>query len=451
MYYLDLAFYYVMVTALVLTLVVFIHEAGHYLMARLFGVRIEAFSIGFGREIWGRTDRRGMRWKICLFPFGGYVVPYKEYPPLNHDRGQFERDVRNGALWTKSNSQRALIALAGPLANFAFALVLMTFVFILIGKQVANPVIGAVEVGAGADLAGIRVGDELIEINHQPVPEAFEEIVHLTQQAGDEMVIRLRRDGQGMEFNVPLRVMKKEGDFGEDDSRKVMGVILGSGLWKIEAINAVDGTDTKGKPDLVRKIMIERLGQDIIVNFGQIKKSGDEQKDYRLRLDRGSNQALFEPGHVNYESIFYGNIGAVRKKKLAPLDAAIESALFSWQGIRKTSGVLYQMVIGKKDTGDLGGVVKIGEMSGRAVRQSGIFGYDMFFRLLAVLSVNIGFLNLLPLPMLDGGHLAFNAYEAVRGKPPTQKVRAYILAGGAGLVFGFIWLVNMRDIIDMLF
>jgi regulator of sigma E protease len=450
MYFAEMFFYYVIVTCLVLTVVVFVHEMGHYLMARRFGVRIEAFSIGFGREIFGVTDKRGMRWKICLFPLGGFVVMHGEMPPFVNAQVQFTQAYKNGALWTRPNGQRSLIALGGPLANFICAFLIMTGVFLFHGKEIASPMINAVEIGAGADRSGILVGDELVRVNHVDVPESFEDIKELTKNSGEALDVVVRRGLEVLDFNISLSVMKDEGDFGEDTSRKVMGIILGNGLWSLEAINSVDGIPTGGDKDVARSLILSRLGKDMVVNFGLVKKEGDEPpKDYRLRLDPKNNQALFDPEHVNYGSLFYGDFEKTRTKALGVFDSSIESIRFSWMAIRKTCGVLYQMVVGKKDTGDLGGVVKIGEMAGGTMRQADILGYSIFFRLLAILSVNIGFLNLLPLPMLDGGHLMFNGYEAVRGKPPTPKVKAYMMAGSVGFVFAFMILVNFRDILEI--
>ncbi len=442
MHYLEMFLYYGLLTALVLSAVVFIHEFGHFYAARRFGVKVEAFSIGFGREIWGKTDSKGMRWKICAFPFGGYVV--------FHGEDELREPNPEGAFWAKPNWQRSLISLAGPAANFLLALVLMFFVFLFDGKPVANSTINAVEIGSGADRAGLKVGDVILSVNGKAIPEDFIDLTKIINEDGSNAAaVEFMRDGQKMSRVVDLHVMKDEGDFGEDKSRRVMGVILGRGAWKIEAINAVDGVDTSGHPDFARQLIKEKLGRDVVVNFGLVKKEGDEQKDYHMHLTAENNAALSDPEHVNYSSVVYGNLKDMRKREVSVFEAFIQSSLFSWEAVRKVSGVIYQMFVGKKDTGDLGGVVKIGEMTGGAFRQSEISGYSIFFRLIAAISVNIGFLNLLPLPMLDGGRLTFNLYEAIRGKRPSHKVRAYIMAGSVGFVFAIILMTNIRDIFEI--
>ncbi len=449
MYYLELFFYYGILTALVLTVVVFVHEMGHYLMARCFNIKVEAFSIGFGRELLGVTDKRGMRWKICMFPFGGFVILRGETAPYQNAKQVFDEEYRNGALWTRPNWQRALVSFGGPLANFVFTFALMFCVFLFSGKQVVIPIIGAIEIGAGADRAGIQVGDEIISIDGMLVPDQFDNVVRMTQQSGDSLDITVKRGDDVIDFHVNLVVMKDDDDFGDDASRKIMGIVLGNGSWLLEAINKVDGVDTEGQPDLARKLIIERLGKDMIVNFGLIKKQGDLKKDYRLHLLGELNSGLFDPESSKYNSIFYGDRLKIETKEIGVFPSLVESVVFSWKAIRKTIGVIYQMGVGKKDTGDLGGVIKIGEMTGGAARQIEIVGYAIIFKLLAVLSVNIGFLNLLPLPMLDGGHLVFNLVEAVSGKPPHPKTKAYFMAGSLGFVFVFVILVNFRDILEI--
>ncbi|OIN86420.1 MAG: hypothetical protein AUJ12_05580 [Alphaproteobacteria bacterium CG1_02_46_17] len=451
MHYLEMFFYYGILTALVLTIVVFVHEMGHYLMARRFGIKVDAFSIGFGRELVGFTDKRGMRWKICLFPFGGFVVLHGENPPYQNADQMFEAAERDGALWTRPNWQRALVSFGGPLANFIFTLLLMLFVFSFWGKGVVSPVISAVEIGAGADRAGIKVGDEILSIDGQSVPEQFDDVVRMTQESGDALDIEVKRGENILDFHVNLIVMKEDGDFGEDASRKIMGIVLGNGSWLLEAVNRVDDIETSGQPDLARQLIVDRLGRDMVVNFGLIKKPGDLQKNYRLHLSEDLNQGLFDPKSAQYDSIFYGDHIKMQTKKIGVGQSAVESLIFSWKAIRKTIGVIYQMGVGRKDAGDLGGVVKIGEMTGGAARQVDIWGYAVLLKLLAVLSVNIGFLNLLPLPMLDGGHLVFNLYEAVRGKAPHPKTKAYIMAGSLGFVFAFVILVNFRDILEIFY
>lgn len=450
MYYLELFMSYGVLTAVVLTFVIFIHEMGHYLMARAFGVKVEAFSIGFGRELLGRTDRRGMRWRICLFPIGGYVVMRGELPPFKDADQSFQEEYAAGSLWTRTNRQRALVAFAGPLANFIFAFVLMIGVYFFAGKDVANPFIGALEIGAGAEKAGLLVGDRLIEIDGQPVAESFEDIVKQTQNGGDPLSVVIDRGGKELSFQVSLSDLKEEGDFGEKTSRKVMGVVLGSGSWALEAIETVDTVPTHHDIDTARALLLSKLGQETVVLFGLIKKETDVQKNYRIYLSPDLNKGLTDPQSYYYSSVFYGNDPNVRRKPLPFFQSISASFEFCGKVIKKTVGVLYQIGNGTKDSGDLGGVVKIGEMTGAAARQTEHLGMSIYFKILVVLSMNIGFLNLLPLPMLDGGHLSFNLYEALRGKAPSPKTRAYIMVSSVGFVLAFVIFVNIRDVFEIL-
>jgi len=372
-----------------------------------------------------------------------------ELPPFQDEEEVFEAEYARGSLWARKNYQRALIAFAGPLANFIFALILMAGVYFFVGKDVANPEIGAIEIGAGADRSGLKLGDQLIDIDGHPVSDEFSEIIKQTQEGGDPLSVVVRRNGDLLPFQISLSDLKEEDDFGDKTSRKVMGIVMGSGAWDLEAIYSVDGIPTQGNADQTRALLLSRLGQDVTVLFGHIKNEGDVQKLYRIHVSKALNEGLGDSEHIHYHSVRYGVKDSIVHKPLSFLSAWTESFIFFGKIIRKTSGVLYQMVVGKKDSGDLGGVVKIGEMTGENARQADRLGYSVLFKILVILSVNIGFLNLLPLPMLDGGHLSFNLYEAICGKAPSAKVRAYMMAASVGIVLSFVILINIRDIFEI--
>lgn len=449
----ELFLTYVLGTALILSLVVFIHEYGHYRAGRFFGMALDAFSIGFGKELWGRTDKRGMRWKICRFPFGGFVVFHGEVAPVT-----ITEDVRVDAFqkrefWAFPVWQRAVVAFAGPFLNVLFALVLMFSFFYSAGKPIANPVVSAVEVGSGADLAGVQIGDRIYRLNGQDVPDDFSIFVKMINaSSSDQLNLDVLRDGNVLSLRPDLHVMKDENDFGGDASRRVMGVILGNGAWELKAIGQVDGVPTDHDPDVARALLKSRLGSDVVVLFGLKKKeSDDEPKFYKVHPEAAANAGLTDDAHPFHGALIIGTMAPPPTKALSFLDAIDESFVFSGKVISKVSGVVYQMFTGQKNTSDLGGVIRIGEMTGETVRQASVVGYAGVFRLVAALSVCIGFLNLFPLPMLDGGHLLFHCYEAAAGRPPSSRMKAYFMVASMGFLLSIVIVANIQDVFEIFF
>lgn len=444
---------YILGTSLVLSLVVVVHEYGHYRAARFFGMAADAFSIGFGREVWGRTDRRGMRWKICRFPFGGFVMFRGDVPPVViTDEVRAEARARR-ELWAFPVWQRAVVAAAGPFFNAVFALVLMFLFFYSEGRPIASPLVSAVEVGSGADRAGVQVGDRIFRINGQDVPDDFSVFTKLVNGSPSERIdLDVLRGDQVLSLRPDLHVMRDENDFGGDANRRVMGVILGNGAWELKAIGQVDDVPTDYNPDAARALLKERLGKDVVVLFGLRKKPEDEgPKFYKIHPDLSANTGLTDDSHPFHRAVIIGAIGPAPTKPLSFGAAWGESFSFSGKVVSKVSGVVYQLFTGQKGTGDLGGVVRIGEMTGETVRQASVVGYAGVFRLIAALSVCIGLLNLFPLPMLDGGHLMFHAYEAVSGRPPSGRMKAYFMAGSMGFLMSVVIFANIQDIFEIFF
>lgn len=444
---------YVLVTALVLSLVVFIHEYGHYRAGRFFGMALDAFSIGFGKELWGRTDKRGMRWKICRFPFGGFVVFRGEVAPFT-----ITEDVRIEALqkrefWAFPVWQRAIVAFSGPLFNVVFAIALLSLFFFAEGKPIANPVVSAVEVGSGADLAGVQIGDRIYRLNGQDVPDDFLIFVKMVNaSSSNQLNLDVLRGDRVLSLRPDLYVMKDETDFGGDASRRVMGVILGNGAWELKAIGQVDDVPTHYDPDIARALLKARLGSDVVVLFGLKKKeSDDEPKFYKVHPEVLANEGLSDDAHPFHGALIVGAMSPPPTKPLSLLASVGESFVFSGKVISKVSGVIYQMFTGKKNTSDLGGVIRIGEMTGEAVRQASVVGYAGVFRLIAALSVCIGFLNLFPLPMLDGGHLLYHGYEAVTGSPPSSRMKAYFMVASMGFLMSIVIVANILDVFEIFF
>lgn len=416
---------YVIVPLLVLAVVIFVHEFGHFAVARYFKVPVPVFSVGFGREIFGFHDRYGTRWKFSLFPLGGYVkIDESDQRPLY---------------------QRTLITLAGPFANFGFSVGLLFLVFLFYGAPVTPPDIVGVNLEGGAYEAGILPRDTMRTIHGLEVPKDMDDIksvIRGIKERTTEVVVR--RDGRDIPINVALKPLKKSGDFGEDDSQPMLGVVFAGQNLKLSAINRVGDIVTEGNLSAARAEILKHAGQRVVINFGE----GKDRGDFLVFIDGLLNAGLTDESSSDYANLVLWDYRNTRFYPLSFFQSVTYSVDLLYQGIKKTVGVLYQIVVGKKDTHDLGGVVAISSMSGEVAEKAMDIGPYFIFKLLALLSINIGFLNLLPFPMLDGGHLAFYAVEAIRGRPPSPKVKGYIYGFGILFIFWVIGMANYHDVIE---
>lgn len=355
---------YVGVFLVVLTVLVFVHELGHYTIARRNGVKIEVFSIGFGPELFGWWDRSGTRWKFSAIPLGGYVKMFGDadatsgLPISRVDQlTPAERDV---SFHAKRLGQRAAIVAGGPLANFVFAILVLALLFMTYGQPFTPAEVGQVLPDSAAAAAGMRAGDTILSVDGNPV-ERFEDV---------QQVVR-------MHPNVPMTV-----DVLRDGAPLTLHVT----------------------PSLVEET--DRLGRHQI---GQLGIRG----------------------------------GGTKYVKRSPPQAVARAVSETWMLTTSTLDAMWQMVIGKRNTDELGGPLRIAQLSGE-VAQGGIVPLLWF---MAVLSVNLGLINLFPVPVLDGGHLLFYAAEAIRGKPLGQRAQEYGFRVGLALVLTLMVFATWNDLV----
>jgi len=351
----------------ILTVLVFVHELGHYLAARYCKVRVEVFSVGFGRELFGRTDRHGTRWKFSLIPIGGYVKMFGEMQAVQ-DQEQLENRMSEAdaavAFNTKSLAQRAFIVFAGPLANFLFAIVILTGMFMTIGQPTTPADVGDVVANSAAERAGFMPGDVIVEIEGSRI-DRFEEVIRAVRlYPGVPLKFRVMRDGQSVELTATPDVVDEDGRF---------------------------GTQRYGR------LGIRRTGAD------------------RQLIQHGPVSALLQATHETY---------------------VLSGSIFSAIG---------QIINGTRDTKELGGPIRIAQMSGD-VWKTGLINVLMFA---TVLSINLGLINLFPVPMLDGGHLLFYAMEALRGKPIGERAQEYGMRFGLAMVLALMVFATWNDLVQL--
>lgn len=340
----------------VLGVLVFIHELGHYLAARWVGVHVEAFSIGFGRAIVQWTDRVGTVWKLAWIPLGGYVKLHGQERPEDVDAATQAAWLEGRTFHGKSVARRAIVVAAGPIANFLLAAVLFAALFATAGRPVSIPVIGDVQPQSAAAQAGLMTGDRVTAIDGQKVTR-FEDLQRIIAGAADQTVkVEFERDGSPQAATV--HVASREGALG-----RRMGVL------------GVRG-------------------------------------------------------------------GAPEYKQLDPASAVVAGVQQTWDVLVQTLQGLGQMLSGQRSADELSGPLGILQLSGQ-VASLGIASLVSF---IAVLSVNLGLINLFPIPVLDGGHLVLFAIEAIRGRPVPPKVQEFGFRAGFAVLAGLFVFATWNDL-----
>jgi len=340
---------------------VFFHELGHYLVARLLRIPAEAFSIGFGREIVGWTDKQGTRWKIGWLPLGGYVRFVGDMTPASNpaELENIPPELRDRAFQLRPVWQRFLVVLAGPAANFLLAIIIFAAFFAMLGTPRTN-VVGMVSPNSAAAAAGIQPGDRILSVAGRSTP-SFDDIFNVVMVRPNERV----------------------------------GITLQRG-------------------DAVRRMQV-KLGSDTIDDV-----SG--QKFERGLLGIRPSTSIGDP---------------------VPVYRAIPMAVgYTANLTRAIVDGLVQLVRGQVSPKQLGGPIKIAQVAGQGAE----LGALPFVQLLALLSINLGFINLLPVPMLDGGHLFFYAVEAVRRRPISAKALDWAFRGGLAIILTLLLFTTINDL-----
>lgn len=357
---------YVIPFLVILTILVFVHEMGHFLVARRAGVRVEVFSIGFGRELFGWTSSTGTRWKFSAIPLGGYVKMYGEADPSSASGSDVERmsdAERAVSFHHKSLRARSAIVAAGPLANFLFAILLLAGLYAISGRPYAPPVVDEVVSGSAAELAGVRVGDVFIKADGRNVG-AFSDLRRIVfDNPGRPIPMVLERDGTELTLTVIPETVTEVDRFGNPHT------------------------------------------------FGQ--------------LGVRSNRVVIE--------------------RLDPFTAVGVATAETWSIMGQTLDAVGQIIAGTRGAEDLGGPLRIAQMSGD-VAQSGWVTIVWF---MAMLSINLGLINLFPIPVLDGGHLLFYGLEALRGRPLGDRAQEWAGMAGLTLVIALMLFVTWNDLVQL--
>ena len=341
---------------------VFFHELGHYLVARWFGIPAQAFSIGFGREIVGWTDRQGTRWKVGWLPVGGYVRFVGDMSPASEaaDLDSVPPELRDRIFQVRPVWQRFLVVLAGPAANFLLAIAIFSAFFALLGMPSTPNVVDSVRPGSAAASIGIQHGDRIVEIAGERVAR-FEDMQRIVvMRPGETVDVVVERGGRRIAQSVRLDVSVEKDRFGQTYRVGMLGVL---------------GAKSAVEPVPALRIVPEAVRYTFDVTGSMIEGLG-------------------------------------------------------------------QVISGRRGTEDVGGPIKIAQIAG----QQASLGVLPFAQLLALFSINLGFINLLPVPMLDGGHLFFYAVEAIRRRPVSARALEWAFRGGLAVILALVLFTTVNDL-----
>ena len=364
------AVYYVVPFVVVLGILVFVHELGHFAVARMCGVKVDVFSIGFGKELWGRRDKQGTYWKIAAVPLGGYCQFLGDDDASSAGDGKasgLSEEEKKFTFQYQSPAKKLVIALAGPVSNYLFAILIFAGIFFFLGKINFPPVVGEVFENSAAAKAGIVANDRILTINGNKI-DSFDDIrkeVDLT--VGNEVVVELLRDGREIRLQFPLIEMEVPEANGEMTKRPMLGV---------KSVNVI------------------------------------ELDHEKLSLPQSLNEAFME----------------------------------AWNVTEATLRGVGQMITGKRSGEEIGGIIRIAEMSGDISKQNGILDLVVF---MALLSINLGLINLFPIPVLDGGHIVIYLAEIAVGKEINTQIKDALFKVGFSLIIALMIFATWNDFVRL--
>jgi regulator of sigma E protease len=437
---------------IILSILVFVHEWGHYIIARLCGVRVETFSIGFGKELFGWTDKKGTRWKFALIPLGGFVKMFGDVDPASaqHKEGveqadgqvrPFSQSEKDVAFFTKTPWQRMAVVFAGPAINFLFAIILLAALFVFVGKPITTPNASAIEIGGAAEKAGFLPHDDILSIDGKKIV-SFDDVRREVMIALDTpMVFEVRRGDQIVKLTAIPQKVEEEDRFGFKHEKGFLGLIGPANGFDITKIIAIDGVNVAGQPDEARKLLLSKMDKPVTISLDR----GGTEAALLIAPPADLNKHLTDPASKDYNSLILGIRPGGELQKFNPATALWAAVVETWEITRDTLKAIGQMVTGTRSASELGGIIRIGAIAGDMAEQ----GFIAIVTFTALLSINLGLINLFPIPMLDGGHLVFYAIEIIKGKPLSERVQEYAFRFGLMVLVALMVFANLNDIIHI--
>ena len=352
-----------------ISLVVFIHEYGHYYVAKKFGVGATDFSIGMGKELFGFNDKSGTRWKFCLIPIGGYVKFFGDrnvYSQAEQKKllNQYSPEDQKKLFAVKPLHQRALVIVAGPAANFLLAIVIFTFIYMFAGKDFTPGKIDEVQENSPAEVIGLKKNDVIYSINDNKVKSITDISAYINISTTEEITLSVLRNDNEIFFKVKPKIIETQDSLGNKIKKKVLGI-------------------------------------KIVPLYNEFNK-----------------------------------------EKLGPTKALYYAVKETWFVTTSSLDFILSLLKGNGDVSQLGGPVKIAKITGQVAQ----YGFIAFLSITAYISISLGLVNLFPIPVLDGGHLMFYAFEKILGRPLTQKTQEGFFRIGGFLLLSLILFITFNDL-----
>ena len=365
-------FNFILPFIVLILVVVFIHEYGHYYFAKKYGVGVTDFSIGFGKEIFGWNDKSGTRWKICWIPLGGYVKFFGDrnvFSQADQEKilEKYDEEDRRKLFVLKPLYQRVLIVFGGPLANFILALVIFFSIYTFVGKDFTPAVINEVQKDSPAMVGGLEQDDIILEIDGNEVQSIMDVSKYITMSTSDFIDFKVKRSYEELLLQIKPDTVLSEDNLGNKLNKRIVGIKLGA--------------------------------------------YNNEINHVKLGPAKAIYHAASEVYYVSVSSLKY--IGG--------------------------------MIVGKADTSQLGGPIRIAKISGQVAE----FGVLAFISMMAYISISLGLVNLFPIPLLDGGHLMFYAFEKALGRPLSQKTQEGFFRIGIFILISLMFFTTFNDLKDL--
>lgn len=356
--------HYLIAFIFIISFIVFIHEFGHFWVARLCGVKIESFSIGFGKELFGWNDKHGTRWMFSLIPLGGYVKMFGDSDAASTpDKGKLKElseEDKKQAFYYKPLYQRFLIVLAGPLFNYILAAIILFVFFFSYGRPITKPVISKLVENGVAQKIGLQEGDKILEVDNHKI-SSFEDLKGIVSMHPNiEIELKYKRKNEVIETKITPESQVTTDIFGNKVEAGIIGVI-------------------------------------------------SDKVDYKkMNLTESASYAVYQCYDLS----------------------------------AKTLEAIGQMITGQRPADQISGILRIADYSAKSVEQ----GFRTVLWFIAILSLNLGLVNLFPVPMLDGGHLFFYIIEGLRGKPISEKIQDYLFRFGFALLVTLMLFATFNDL-----
>ncbi|MEQ8825805.1 MAG: RIP metalloprotease RseP [Filomicrobium sp.] len=442
-----------------LTVVVFVHEMGHFLVARWCGVTVTTFSIGFGRELWAFVDKQGTRWRIAAIPAGGYVkFMDDENAASMPDRSALDsmsEEQKQGSFQLKPVWQRAAVVAAGPIANFILAIVIFAGFFLAMGVNRIEPRVDYIVPASPAEEAGFKSGDKIISINGSTVSDFSKVSETVWTSPGRTLEFVVDRGGRQETLQVVPKLMERNDFIAGRHQRPtigiryaiepvVAGVVIGgpadkAGFKAGDLVIQMDGQEindfnqlqgiVRGSEGRELDVVVRRDGQEVSLKVApKMTDPGKNATDPTRRPLIGVQSS----GRPMYSRHDYVGIG----------ESVTLGADRTWGIITGTLSYIGDIFMGRQSAEQIGGAVRIADAAGKFAT----LGFAQLVLFTAFISVSIGLINLFPIPVLDGGHLMFYAYEAVVGKPVNEDVQEFGFRVGLALILMLMMLGFYNDL-----